>query len=472
MNREDGFMIIEVMVAALVLVVGVLGVFTAFAASQKLTLLSERHTALAQRAQLELDRMKSLPYSQVALTQTSSAWSTSTTDPTYVSNLANACPAAPAASAPTYQPDHSSGGSTATESLVVNGCTYTIGGSATTISTGTVAPVSLWSDGRMTGQIFDFITWASDPTCSGTATPGSACSTTDDYKRITIVAVLSGVSGVNPPVIESSLMADPNASSSQNLLKNPTTSCTSGTQTVSCSATLPGTPVQYFPCDSSYSGGSCSPPVCTGNVLHNTLLALGLVAAAPDLLGSNVPGGSCTSGTGTPTPPCYATNLLSGCQGLPIVPTGSSSCGSSPPTNNSESHSWVTPGIPSGTTLNLNGTGSLTTYLMSNNGVAASVNVCLGLYLVPGGILGLLTGNLLQTRIGVAVSASVTAQAGVPTPVSFNFNLGSADQIVGGGLLGLPRVEIVVWLAAAASTNVSFVYDQTNFASQITLMTT
>jgi hypothetical protein len=110
---------------------------------------------------------------------------------------------------------------------------------------------------------------------------------------------------------------------------------------------------------------------------------------------------------------------------------------------------------------------------MSTSGVAVNVKVCLGLYLVPGGLLGSLTGNLLQSPIGVAVSASVTAQAGVPTPVSFNFNTGlsSVDQINGGGLLGLPRVELVVWLAASASTNVSFVYDQANFASQITLMT-
>jgi hypothetical protein len=267
-------------------------------------------------------------------------------------------------------------------------------------------------------------------------------------------------------------MADPNAASSQNLFKNPTTSCApSGTQTTttpaSCSNTLPGTPLQYFPCDSTYSGGSCGQPSCSGNVLHNTLVGiLGLLAPVPDLLGSNVPSGSCTSGTGTPTPPCYATNLLSGCQGLPIGGTGSSSCGS-PPLNNNESHSWVTPGIAA--TLNLTGTGSLTTYLMSTSGVAVNVKVCLGLYLVPGGLLGSLTGNLLQTPIGVAVSASVTAQAGVPTPVSFNFNTGlsSALQI---NVLGT-RVEAVVWLAASASTTVSFVYDQANFASQITLMT-
>jgi Tfp pilus assembly protein PilV len=472
MKREEGFTLIEVLVAAVVLIVGVLGVFTAVSASQKLTLLSERHTELAQRAQLELDRVKSLPYSQVALTQMSTAWSATPSDDTYVSTPAGACPASTGGSAPTYQPDHSSGGSTATEALVIDGCAYTIDGSSTTITTGAVVPMSSWNDGRMSGEIFDFVTWTSDPTCSQTTTPGSVCATTNDYKRITIVAVLTGVTGVNPPVVVSSLMADPNTSSSQNLLKSPSTSCTSGTQTVSCSDTLSGTPQQYFPCDTSYSSSSCGTPSCSGNLLHDTLVtALGILAA-PDLLQQSVPSGSCTSGT-TPTAPCYATDLLSGCHGLPIVPTGSTSCGSSPPTNNNESHSWVTAGIPSGTTVKLTGAGSLTTYIMSNSGVAVNVKLCLGLYLVPGGILGSLTGNLLSSPIGAAVSASVTAQAGVPTPVSFNFNTGlaSVDQINGGGLLGLPRVEVVVWVAASASTSVSLVYDQTNFASQITLMT-
>jgi hypothetical protein len=131
----------------------------------------------------------------------------------------------------------------------------------------------------------------------------------------------------------------------------------------------------------------------------------------------------------------------------------------------------VTPGIPSGTTLNLNGTGSTTVYLMAGGGVAANVTLCLRLYFVPGGVLGSLTGNLLATPIGATVTANVTAQAGAPTPVSFNFDVGSTAQIVGGGS-PLPQIEVVYWLQASAGTNVSLSYDQAQFASQLTLMTT
>ena len=42
---------------------------------------------------------------------------------------------------------------------------------------------------------------------------------------------------------------------------------------------------------------------------------------------------------------------------------------------------------------------------------------------------------------------------GVPTPVSFNFNVGQAAAI-SSTVLNLARVEVVVWVAASAATNV------------------
>ena len=38
--------------------------------------------------------------------------------------------------------------------------------------------------------------------------------------------------------------------------------------------------------------------------------------------------------------------------------------------------------------MNLTGTGGMTTYLESSSGVSVNVTVCMGLYVVPGGILG------------------------------------------------------------------------------------
>jgi prepilin-type N-terminal cleavage/methylation domain-containing protein len=471
MRREEGFTLIEVLAAMAVLVIGILSTFMAVNASRKLTLVAERQTSMQHRAEQELERVKALPYNEVALTGTSSSWSTNASDYTYVNNPAGTCPGAPAGSAPTYQPDHSQGGSSATESLAINGCTYAINGSSTTLGGGVVAPATSWSDGRFSGSIYDFVTWTADPTCSQTSAPGSVCSTTNDYKRITIVVTLTGATQPSHPAILTALLPDPNENSSQNIDQSVGTKCTNSQgQTVSCSVTLSGTPHQFFPCDSSYSG-SCGVPSSSGNPLHDTLESVLGVAPSPDQLGTTVPTGTNTNGSGTPNPPCYATDV--GCGnpggGLPLPPSGSQ-CGS-PPANNTKSHAWVTPGIPSGTTWNLNGTGSFTTYIESGSGVAVNATVCVGLYLVPGGVLGLLTGNLLATPIGAAVSVTATAQAGVYTPMSFNFDVGSTDSIVGGGILGLPRVEVVVWIAASGSTDVNLAYDQAAFASQVTLMT-
>ena len=479
-RNERGSLLIEVLVATTILLVGVLTALTAMAAERKLTLVSERRTTMVERAQLELERLKSLPNNQVALTGTSTSWSSTSSDPTYVNAPAGSCPSGGGA-APTYQPDHSTGGSTATEQLVVDGCTYVVNGTTTTISSGSVAPVTPWSDGQLSGNIFDFVTWTSDPSCSQTTTPGSDCQTTNDYKRVTIVVTINNATSPSAAIV-SAYLPNPNQSSNQNLFLNPDTTClNSQDQTVKCSNTLSGTPVQYFLSDTPYTSSSPGTPSCSGNSLHNTLVSLLGLAPVPDLLGTTLPTGSCgtTGATGTAgTTPCYSLSLLSGCQGgllqgLQLVtntPSGSTGCGSGPPSDDTKSHSWVTPGIPLGTTVNVNGNGAVTAYLQNSSGVAVNVNLCLGLYVVPGGLLGQLLGNLLSTPIGVTVSASVSAQAGVPTPVSFNFNTGGTAA-VSGNILGLARIEVVLWITASAGTNVSLAYDQAQFASQLTLMT-
>src|SRR2546430_2159922 len=64
---QDGFTIVEVLIAALVMTIGILGLIGAFDSGRKLTLLSERRTAMAHRAQLELERLQTYPYGQLAM---------------------------------------------------------------------------------------------------------------------------------------------------------------------------------------------------------------------------------------------------------------------------------------------------------------------------------------------------------------------------------------------------------------------
>ncbi len=85
-RREEGFTLVEVLVGALILVVGILSTLSVLDSSRRLTVVAEHQTTLAQRAQNELERVLSLPYSQVALTGTSTSWSTSPGSYTYVNS--------------------------------------------------------------------------------------------------------------------------------------------------------------------------------------------------------------------------------------------------------------------------------------------------------------------------------------------------------------------------------------------------
>lgn len=476
-RRQDGMTIVEVLVAITVLVAGILAAFSALDSSRKLTLVSERQTEMAHVAESELERVESLPYSQVALTGTSTNWSTTSGDPTYVSNPVGSCPTLPTGSAPTYQPDHSSGGSTVTEPLVINGCSYTntVNGTSTTtnVTSGNVQPSTTWSNGPLSGQVFDFITFTNDPICSQTATPGSNCPTTYDYKRVTVLVTLNGAAQPSHPAIVQGYVKPPN--SGNNPVGSSKTSCVnSAGQTISCSNTVTQTPVSYQLHDCSYNG-TCNPPSCSGNPLHDTLVAVGTVAPAPDLMSASLPSGNCTSSTAPnpPTPPCYETDLGcggsgttppcgSGC-GIELPSTGTG-CGSGPPLDNSKSHSWVTEQVPLNQSINLSGPASMTSYLVAPGGTSVNATVCLELYLVPSSVLGSLTGNLLATPISSVISEGVTANGAFPSPVSFNFNI--PPSTVG----AQNSIELVMWMGASGGP-VDIVYDQADFASQLTLLT-
>lgn len=429
MRREDGFTIVEVLVATIILLAGILTTLTVLDSSRRLTTVAEHQTTLAQRAQAELERVLSLPYNQVALTGTSSQWSSDQSSYTYVNSLASGCPGASSGPAPTYQPDHRTGGSSATEPLVINGCSYTTsvnGNSSTsTPSQGTVPPVTSWSaplqtGTNATGKVYDFVTWAADPTCSQTPTPGSMCSTADDYKRVTVVVTMDGITHPSHPAIVSGLVTQP--STGRNPVCTGTgcgTTCTDPTtgQTGPCTgAPCPNcTPISTNPCSGSTCGVSCTGTVCTG--------------CTPT---------TCPGGSGSP--PCTQ------------MPAGA------------VAQSWLTQPVPTGGRWNLTGSGSTSLYLQSNT-TTVNASVCIGVYVVPGGLLG---GTL--PPVGVAYGPTTVPVGTVPTPVTLNFNAGIGP---GGYLVGSVAgslVEVVVWVAANANA-VQVVNSPPTYTNQLILNT-
>ena len=258
----DGFTVIEVLVASVILIVGVLGVFGALDSARVLALVSERQTSLAHRAQQELERLQSMPYAAVAMTAAPPA--------------ASGCPSPLSAVYPTSPDCYVNGGAlvydradtSKTEPLAIDATAGTItpNGTGTGCTDGCTAT---WTDGRLSGEIFDFVSWTSDPNCAS----GAICSASNDYKRVTVVVTLAGAKEPSQPTLVSTLMANPDAlptgapaNSAQNPLQGPTTQCGGST----CNQALNGTAVDMYLTDSP-AGGSYGPPT-VGNTLHQTLV--------------------------------------------------------------------------------------------------------------------------------------------------------------------------------------------------------
>jgi Tfp pilus assembly protein PilV len=179
---EEGFTLIEVLVAAVLIVLGIFGAVSTFAHSRRATTSSERIVVMVHLAQSEAEKIASTTYANVGLTaasQPSFANTGDNKDPlNYVTD-----------SAPThsYSYDWANKASTAE---VFSTCT----GTCTTFR-------SNWSDGRFSGYIYRFITVVNDG-CTGC--PGS------DYKRISVV-VTDGTTSPYPhqPMVYTTLMRDP-----------------------------------------------------------------------------------------------------------------------------------------------------------------------------------------------------------------------------------------------------------------------
>ena len=195
-RSRDGFTIIEVLVAALVLTIGIVSLLASFSSSQKLGTSAEAHQTAVGLAEGELERLRGLKWTTIALSAEPTR-SSETGNPTHyeVSPTTAKC----AGNGPTEERcfEWNWSETAISEPLVVES-----GGAITedprtvniTVTTATGAPT------RMTFYLYSFVTWAND---SGCAT--SICKGNEDSKRV-LVAVTG--SHLNKPVSVLSLIND------------------------------------------------------------------------------------------------------------------------------------------------------------------------------------------------------------------------------------------------------------------------
>jgi type II secretory pathway pseudopilin PulG len=372
--------IVEVVVAILLLGIGMLAVLQVFDASTRNNFRSEQSQVANNVAQRELEQIRSLDYERIALT----------TQPAFVDDDND-----PRQRVDGTRFDASNNG--AYSEMVFDGSPLEAGG---TVSNALIAagPTDFTS-GDITGDIFRFVVWRNDPTCSQAACPGS-----QDLKRV-IVAVRLDTVGSSPserPYIEvQSDFVDPEAASEPDI---------PGGSGVSVS--------QFWltdtPCDSDTRQAIVTDPETPteGHTLHNTLgpcLAgrqSGATPGAPDLL--HVEPAPDPSPNDPDDPPVldYATDLERPAGdpdddgGLQMVRQDASGCsfiGGTSETAYQKVHRWLTKPInpaqlPDGFVMD--GTATVELFVRTLGGANHSGRICTYLF-----IRNLVNGNVVDTMI-------------------------------------------------------------------------
>jgi prepilin-type N-terminal cleavage/methylation domain-containing protein len=227
---EAGFTLIEILVAASLLAIGIFGVVTSVQTSHKLSDVSEHETVASQLADRELDFSLTVPYTSVALSSLPAsatptddgtrwnAWLTSgiLPHPSTSFSCSNASDANKATALPNDEQSTACVAACATASAAV-GCP----------AVGGLAPISTVSVPTSSGtvqklKVYRYVTWVNDLACGSDCPNTAASAYKGDYKRVTIavlpvigatatsgVAATQSLDGPRQPVVVSAIRNDP-----------------------------------------------------------------------------------------------------------------------------------------------------------------------------------------------------------------------------------------------------------------------
>lgn len=503
--------LVEVLAAMFVLTVGIIGTISAFDSSRKLTLTAERRQSIAHLAQRELERLQSVTYSQLYMSSAPSHSSESPNPDYYVDY-----------STPVKCTEVEKGGCFAQnvestseeEALAVAPKSKGECKSLSEEECGKVSPNPVgrpcaenpvgsceWTDGRLKGDIYDFITWHYDTVCKQEVKVGEKRCSEESYKRATVVVTVSVPSGTHAvtPTRSSTLIADPKA-----VDPNPNAS--------------PGTVCGEKPCTSGIGKGDAR-----SWFLHDS-------GAQNDEEKHEVPAPGKNNAETDPTvapsktEPCESSKPYKGCPrpdfmdatspsaeklydyspGQDIVNSQyaytfgtnefggrrlerSTECNAEPPSGgetseNYASEFWVSE--PLAVVAKLTAAGGISIYTQTIDGAAAQkVTLCLAIYNVPKEIADVWMKHSTEEPEELAyTSYTPTEWPSSMQAVSFAFEPSGSNELldpktglaIEAGKLAIPvehRIGVRIWPAKISMSDISIAYDTAAQSSILQLNT-
>ncbi len=453
LRSQSGVTMVEVVMAVLILAIGSLAVLAAIDTGARGSYKAEQSQIAVSRAQAEMERIKSLPYSEVALTGTPSAGQ-QPDDP--ASRVAGT----------SYGLDRAG---TTLRPLVYNGSALVAGG---TVAGGTLSPTpTAFTSGDVSGTIYRYVVWVNDARC-----PDSLCPGAQDLKRV-IVAVRLDDNAAGGDRGYQEIQAD---------IVDPAT--TPVNDPVPPGGGEEGTFATFWLTDTTCNHAERRP--LTGDHLtHNTLgacasgLLTGLTGGAPDLMYVEQPALDPNYPDDQQPLYDYATDVEpaqnpSSDRGLQVRKPTLDGCIFGPTILNGvpqqKIHRWVSQPVPGGPSLLLDGEATLSLWTRTIGAATHPGKICVWLFARKLNVLGVPVDTPMVNVAIPNLTWFEHSEASWPTgnwtelTVDMDF-LYAAPSLLPGERLGL---AIAVERAGTnGGTGLEFMYDHPSFDSRLQVKT-
>jgi type II secretory pathway pseudopilin PulG len=454
LRREEGMTVVEVMVAGVIMVLGGLAVLQLVDAAARNNFRAEQSQVVSNRLQEEMEKIKQLPYDQVALTGLP-ADTSDLTDPRWRVSGTNY--------ATTQQ-----GGDP--RPLLYNGSALYGGG---TVNGGAIDPTPIpFQGGDVHGNIYRFVVWENDATCSDLQCPGQ-----QDLKKVVVAVRLDSTSsgGTRHYQELQGELVDPEVTPADN--ENPIPPGEDDSK-----------PWTFFLTDTTCDH-TTRQPITSDHLTHNTRgkcstgQTSGNNPGAPDLMFTEAPPFDAEQPLYD-----YATDVEPGVnpgedKGLQLLPQSGAGCVIDAlnipvvpdllePDKFQKVHKWVSPAIPTGFDIQLDGEGTLDLWTQTVNGASHSGKICIWLFQRQINILGIPIDTPAVSVAGglnyftYSQSSWPTSWTEIHIPLSFILNV----HLLPNTRLGL-AIAIDRSGTGDGSQGLQFMYDEPSFDSRLEVKT-